>query len=273
MPRKVICLAAVLATMLFIAAIPTSSVAQLIPYDDFSSRTIDPSKWNGSQNFDPDLRDTVRQIVRVKNHGSLRLSQTAYSSTMDDAGASGGVFGLMFPNPDAITEASFSVTVNRAEAVGCSSNASLIVADAEFRGTFFNTESSPTSQIGNVIAVIDLERSPSNPDKPLVVSAFLTRCEDRYCSSQSSLNYQILGSVRLGQEVNLRLKWDKPNHQFIFQLNDQLEVASRYSVSDSSPAVSPYKALDLARVVPHCTAKIRPYIEMDAYFRDIYINR
>jgi len=173
MLRKLIGAVLNLGTILVCTALSQPSSAQLVPYDDFSSRYINPAKWNGSQNYDPDLREAVRQIVHGKNHGSLRLSQTAYSSTADDAGASGGVFGLMFPNPDAVTEVSFTVSVNRAEAVGCPTNDSLIVTDAEFRGTFFNTESAPTSQIGNVTAVIDLERSPANhplcPGSTLVV--------------------------------------------------------------------------------------------------------
>lgn len=253
-------------------ALSQPSSAQLEPYDDFNAGYINPSKWNGSQNYDPDLREAVRQIVHGKNHGSLRLSQTAYSSIADDAGGSGGVFGLQFPEPDAITEVSFSVMVERAEAVGCSSNDSLIVTDAEFRGTFFNTESAPTSQIGNVTAVIDVERSPSNPGKSLIVSGFYTRCEDQFCASQSSLGYQVLGSVLMGQKARLRLKWDQLNHRFIFQLNDDPEVPAPYTVSDTSPAISPYKAIDLARVVPHCTAKACPYASIDAYFDRIKVN-
>lgn len=273
MSKKLIGVIVNLGTILLVTALCRSSAAQLVPYDDFQSRAINPDKWNGSQNYDPDLREAVRQIVRGKNHGSLRLTQTAYSATTDDAGGSGGVFGLQFAEPNGIREVSFTVNVDRAEAVGCSSNDSLIVTDAEFRGTFFNTESAPTSQIGNVVAVIDLERSPANPGKSLVVSGFLTRCEDQFCSSQSSLSYQVLGSVLFGQDARLHLKWDQPNHRFVFQLNEDPEVSSPYTVSDTSPAVSPYKAIDLARVVPHCTAKNRPRTSMDVYLKDVYINQ
>ena len=87
------------------------------------------------------------------------------------------------------------------------------------------------------------------------------------------MSYQVLGSVSLGQEARLRLKWDQPNHRFIFQLNDDPEVSAPYTVFDTSPAVSPYKAIDLARVAPHCTAKNRPHTSMDASFNDVYINR
>lgn len=273
MAGKLICAIATFGTVLVCTAISPSCTAQLMRYDDFHSHSINPAKWYGLQSYDPDLREASRKIARDEDHGRLQLAQTAYSSTADDIGGSGGVFGLGFPDPDAITEVSFAVKVNRADAVGCSSNDSLIVTDAEFRGSFFNTENGPTSQVGNVIAVIDVERTPENQGKSLIVSGFVTRCEDQYCSSQTSLSYQVLGSVVPGEEAKLRLKWDKPNHQFVFQLNDRPEVLSAYTVSDVSPAVTPSKGIDLARVVPHCTAGVRPHSSMNAYFRDIRVNR
>ena len=273
MHRKFIHMVATLGTVLLCAALSRECVAQLIRYDDFHSRNIDPSRWYGLQNYDPDLREAQRKIVREDRHGGLQLSHTAYSSMADDSGGSGGVFGLGFPDPDAITEVSFAVRVNRAEAVGCSTNDSLIVTDAEFRGSFFNTESTPISQVGNVTAVIDVERTPEHQGKSLTVSGFVTRCDDQYCSGQTPLSYQVLGSVVLGQEARLRLKWDHPHHQFIFQLNDEPEVSSPYTVSDTSPAVLPAKGIDLARVVPHCASGVRPHVSMEASFRDIRVNR
>lgn len=146
------------------------------------------------------------------------------------------------------------------------------MTEAEFRGTFFNTEGAPTSQVGNITAVIDLERDPANPGKSLLASGFFTRCEDQHCSSQSPLSYEVLGSVALGQEARLRIKWDQPGHRFVFQLNDDPEISSPYTVSDVTPPVAPYKAIDLARVIPHCTATARPHTSIDAYFRDVQMN-
>lgn len=89
--------------ILLLFAISKSCGAQLVLYDNFNSNHLHPSKWTGAQGYDPDLREAVRQLSREKNHGVLHLSQTAYSSTVDDSGGSGGTFGLAFSNPDAIT--------------------------------------------------------------------------------------------------------------------------------------------------------------------------
>ena len=47
-----------------------SSGAQLVPYDNFNSNHINPSKWTGAQEYDPDLRETVRQISRKRTIAS-----------------------------------------------------------------------------------------------------------------------------------------------------------------------------------------------------------
>jgi hypothetical protein len=253
-------------------ALITAGAAQTVSYDDFKSHRIDPSKWIGGQNYDPDLRETTRAIAREDENRGLHLAQTAYSSTVDDVGGSGGVFGLNFAVPDAINETAFSVVVNQAKIVGCDSNDSLAVTDAEFRGNFFNTEGSPTSQIGNVVAVIDVERSASDHGRSLTVAGFYSRCDDQFCATSTLLDYRALGKVLPGKVSKVRIKWDQPNHQFIFQLNGEAEVVSPYVVSDSSQPVTPYKAIELARVVPHCTATPRPFATIDATFRNVEIN-
>src|SRR5215472_7978232 len=166
--------------MLLILAVGLSkaSLAQLMPYDNFHSKHIDPSKWIGWQFFDPDVLESVRLLSGEGQDRHLRVAQTAYSSTADNTGGSGGSIGLAFPLPDAITEISFSVTVNQAEAVGCTNNPSLIVTDAEFRGNFFNVQSPASSQIGDVVAVISVARSPTDVGNALTVAGFYTRCED-----------------------------------------------------------------------------------------------
>jgi hypothetical protein len=249
-----------------------ASVAQLVLYDNFRSNRIDPAKWSGWQFFDPDIREAGRQIAGEEENRRLRLSYTTYSATTDNSGGSGGGFGLAFPDPSAITEASFTAVVNRAAAVGCISNPSLIVTDVEFRGNFFNMQSSPTSQIGDVVAVIGISRTPTDVGGALTVAGFYSRCDDQFCGSQTPLDYRVLGSVQPGAVSTLRIKWDQPNHSFVFQLNGQPEVVSHYTVSDTTPAVFSYKAIELARVVPHCTTTPRPFISIDASVGNVHVN-
>ena len=221
----------------------------------------------------------ARLVQRDRLHGSIQprnspvvTQQTACSSTADDSGGSGGIFGLAFSNPGAITETSFVVRVNKVETAICSSNDSPIVTDAEFRGNFFNTENSPTTQVGNVVALIDVGRDQSSVGSSMTVAGSYARCDDQFCASQTLLDYRVLGSVRFGYDARLRIKWDQQGHRFIFQLNNDPEVVSNYTVSDSSPAVAPSKAIDLARVVPHCSTAPRPFASIDASFRAVYVN-
>jgi hypothetical protein len=263
-----------LVLVLLTLALSKAGVAQtqLVLYDSFKSRNLDPSKWIGWQFFDPDIREARRQIAGEEENRRLDLSYTAYSATTDDFGGSGGGFGLAFPAPSAITETSFTVVVNRAAAVGCASNPSLIVTDVELRGNFFNMESSPTSQIGDVVAVIGISRTPTDVGGALTVAGFYSRCDDQFCGSQTPLDYRVLGSVLPGAVSTLRIKWDQPNHRFIFQLNGGAEVVSPYIVSDTTPAFFPYKAIEVARVVPHCTTTPRPFISIDAFVDNVYVN-
>ena len=145
-----------------------ATTAQLVLYDNFSSANIEPTKWSGFQFYSPDQREAVRELVSLSgtngnphsNRGRrLHIAERDYATTTDDFAASGDTFALEFANPTAITETSFTVMVNHADAVACSSNPSQTVTDAEFRGHFFNTETSPPDQIGDIQAVISVFRS------------------------------------------------------------------------------------------------------------------
>lgn len=258
--------------LLLAVTLAKANVTQLVLYDNFASATIDPAKWTGWQFFDPDVREAVRQITGEEENRHLHLSSTAYSATSDDFGGSGGGFGLAFPIPSAITEASFTVVVNIATAGACASNPSLDVTAVEFRGNFFNMESSPTSQIGDVVADISIARTPTDVGGALTVAGFYNRCDDQFCGTQTNLDYRVLGSVQPGAVSTLRIRWDQPNHRFIFQLNSQAEVISPYTVSDTTPAVFSYKAIGISRVVPHCTTTPRPFTSMDASVSHVYVN-
>ena len=254
-----------------LCAFSGTTVAQLLTYDNFNSRQIDPAKWSGTFG-DSDQREIVREVVGEGRSRRLHLAQRVYSATTDDSGGSGDVFGLEFAHPNAVTEVSLSVRVQEAEVLGCTTNPSLSVIDAEFRGNFFNVESSPTSPIGDVVAVIAVSRYPTDTTNALTVAGFYTRCDDEFCGSQTPLDYRVLGSVQPGTTNTLHLKWDQPGHRFVFGLNDQPEVASTYTVSDTTPAVFSYKAIGFARVIPHCTSTPRPFAEMDAFFDNVRVN-
>src|SRR3974390_2964268 len=94
-------------------ALGQSAIQGLALYDNFHRNVIDPNKWVASQNYDPDLRESVRSIESASEEGSraLHLLHRAYSATTDDTGNSGRGFGLSFSNPTAITTVSFELMV------------------------------------------------------------------------------------------------------------------------------------------------------------------
>jgi hypothetical protein len=261
------------ALIFLIIALSLISAAQLSLYDNFKSASINPSKWAGA-GPDPDVLDAVRQLAGEEEERRLHLSQRAYSATTDDFGASGGVFGLFFPVPGAVTEVFFDVAIKSAVAVGCNSNPNgQIVTGAELRGRYFNTESSPTSQLGDVEAVIGANRNATDTGPAMEVIGFYQRCDDANCSARTTLGFDRLGFIQPGTVARLHIKWDQPNHQFVFQLNNGPLVFSPYTVSDTAqPFFGPFRSLDLARVVPHCTTTPRPFASIDAFFDNVCVN-
>jgi len=251
------------------------TVAQLVSYDNFKARRIDPAKWDGSF-LDFESRDAVREIAFVPGRDDdrrLHIKETTYSVTTDDNGADGTIFGLSFPVANAISEVSFTVLVKEAIAVGCGSNPSGPVdIGPELRGRFFNTESSPTSQRGDVEGGIGAYRNSTDVGSAIQVAFHYERCDDESCSSRTPIDFGSLGFIQPGTTSRFHIKWDQPNHRFIFQLNNGPLVVSPYTVSDTAPPSFAFRTIDIARQVAHCTTSPRPCASVDAYFDNVRVN-
>jgi hypothetical protein len=241
--------------------------AQMVLYDNFNASVINPAKWVGTWD-DPDIREALRQIAAVPgvpNDKQLHIMQRAYSATTDNNGSSGGLFGLSFSNPSAVTAISFNLVVNKISQVACQTNPGIAVTGAGFRGSFFNIDASPTSSNNDVIASITIEQNVCCGGPR--VSGFVAE------QNGTMLGWQVLGTVALKSTNTLYLQWDQPNHRFIFQLNGGAQVFEPYTVSDTSPPFYAFKNLDIGRVVAHCTSTPRPYVLVDADFDNVYVNQ
>lgn len=241
----------------------------LVLYDNFNGQQIDPLKWDDWTNS-MGMRDVVRKLSPSYegqgNNGRLHLLQRAYSWTGNDDGASYGWLGLSFTNPASITEVSFSMVVNRAMITGCQTNPSGPGVTAGLNGRFFNYggQQDPSQDVG---ADINLARDPSNPTGALRVQA------DYATQDGTASQYQTLGYAFPGQTVKLRMKWDQPNHQFVFQFNNNPPVAIGYgSLPDTLPPVYPLKVLQIQQGTPHCTTTPVASALMDVYFDNVYVN-
>jgi hypothetical protein len=104
------------------------------------------------------------------------------------------------------------------------------------------------------------------------VLAFYNRCEDQYCGVQTNLGGGSLGYVLPGEPARLRVRWDHPNHRFVFEMNRRPTLVFPYTVSDTTPTQSSAKWIGLTRVLPACTSAPRPTTMMEVYFSNVYVN-
>ena len=268
MPRSPLFLATILAF-----ATPGSSIGGEKLYDDFSSRTISPKRWNGAGGdfwMLEGRRDIAVKGVQIQR---LQLAMTAYAPQVNDGYGTGGIYGLYFANPRDMTGAIYDVSVTKAVARDCPSDPSAeVVTGPEFRGRFFSTQTSSNSQQGDVEVAVGLDRRPTDTDQVLTAAFIYQECENANCSSRTTLDQGTFGTVALRSTNTIGLQWDQPRHRFVFELNGTKRV-SAYSVSDSSAPFAPDKEIDVAREIANCAETPRPFTTVEAYFDNVVVRR
>jgi hypothetical protein len=174
-----------------------------------------------------------------------------------------------------LTAIQAAVQVTDAVATRCPGNPEVNIAWAKLGGLFFSTAPSiPGSAANNVVASIRVVRRSDSTDPPdvLRVRSGLYHCTNMFCTTGSELYFSDLGPVKFGETVRLRLQWDRDNHRFIFQRDDDPEVLAPYTVSDIDPPGIQAKDLGALHLVPNCTATPRPVAFIDALFDDVMVN-
>jgi hypothetical protein len=245
------------------------AIAGTAVYDNFGAGTIDPAKWYAASS-DYLTLDSTRQI---STSHQLHLAATGYSVPQDDGGSSGGTYGLYFANPQAIKGVGFAVRVNKATATACPSNPGAeVVTGPEFRGRFFNTQASPTSQLGDVEFAIGLDRRPYDINNALSVSYIYQECANATCTLRNTLGQSVLGTVQPGTSNRITMAWDKAHHRFLFTINGQHGAIS-YFRPDASAPFEADKQLDVARVIVNCAAAPRPSTAIDVNFDNITVTQ
>ena len=253
---------------------PGNAEERLVPYDDFNATQIDPDKWFGIE-CGPEPRSAGTEAIRQIQDNRLRLVYRAYGRTDSDRGRSRNEFLLMFHNSAAVTAIKATVQVTDAAATSCPGNPEATISWANIGGRFFGTApSTPGSAANDVAATIRLVRRSDSTDPPdvLRVRSSVFHCANRPCTAGSTLYFQDLGPVKLGEMVRLRVQWDRDNHRFIFQRDDDPEVLAPYTVSDSAPPGDQFKRLSAVHFVPNCTATPRPVAFIEALFDEVMVN-
>jgi hypothetical protein len=258
-------------------ALCKAGVAQLVLYDNFNSKQIDPAKWVGAPTSlasDANRREVAVQVVGEKNR-RLRISETIYSANTDNTGSGGDGFGVSFASPEKVTAVSFTLALNKDAASSCTGYLSYGWAGAGFFGRYFNPTDAHDGPLGDIAASVSIGRLSADPPGSLSVSAAIVRCGDKTpsCDTQISLSSQTLGYVQLGSNNTFSVAWDQANHQFIFQLNNDSPVPLAYAESDAFPPGLQDKSFWVAGNVPHCTTRPRRSAAIDALFDNAYVNR
>jgi len=263
------------ALVLFTVGLSTPGIAQLKLYDNFRSKHIDPSKWVGEPaslagNSGKDRREVSVRLTGEEENRRLQILQTNYSATTDNNGAGGNGFGLGFAQPSKVKAVSFTLAVDQMQLVDCGVNQTF--ATVGFFGDYFNPVGATNGQTGDIVASIGVTSFNMNPGTAFDVGASVSQCQDPQCNGQTTLLSQDLGPVPAGSTNTLSAIWDRPNHQFVFRLNNNPPIALVYTVADSFPPGHADKSFFVFGLVPHCTATPRPFASVDSRFGNVYVN-
>jgi hypothetical protein len=254
---------------------PAYAVEPFALYDNFSAPTIDPVKWAGAE-FNGDGTEASRRIDTAL--GELRVTYRAFGDTTSNSGRTySGQLLFLRKNPAAIMALQAQVAALAAQATPCAGNpATALTRAGGFHAAFFNTATpTPGSAVNDVRALLFLSRLPTELASSAVhVVAQVFRCKDQACVQVDALKQSDLGTVPLGQLVQLQLEWDKPNHRFLFQRGANPKVAISYApLSDTAAPGNGLRLLEVGHFVENCTTTPRPVGFADVAVDTVKVNQ
>ena len=265
-----------LVTPLVLLGFAGVSQAQLVLYDDFNTKPINPAKWFGTENSTGSLSPDTEEARKIAK-GQLEMDLTMYGRTDSNTGVAGNAtHNLHHTNPSAVTTIQADVTIKSVAVVACASNPSPTRARGQMGGAFFNDGTSPGAgnRTGDIFAGIQKVRDTSLGDR---TELYIARCTNSGCTANTTLTSTLFTAVWVtGVADTQRLQWDQPNHRFVYTLNpsglsSETKTLS-YSVSDSSPAGSNNKLIGVANSAANCLSGPRTSSSMKALFDNVMVN-
>jgi hypothetical protein len=273
--RKPLTVALFLIIPLVLLGLAGVSQAQLVLYDNFNVKPINPAKWFGTEfQFGPANPDT--EAVRKLASGKLYITLTEWGRTDSDSGQGGGAnYALSVSNPAPITTIQADVTVKSAKVVGCAANTTGTRSSARILGSFFNDGTGPgaPNETGDILASIQSQRDSIAGDQ---IIAALSRCGNANCTTFTLLSSVVFtASWVQGVANTLNIQWDKPNKQFIYTLNpggSQEQHIVGYSVSDANPPGLNLRQLASRTAAASCMSGPRTHATTTALFDNVMVN-
>lgn len=265
------------------AAIPGPASAQLVPYDDFQTKLLNPDKWFGKESSDSgiDILESRRQTKNEPIYGfkGLNIVNRSYASGESDTGRSSSSNRLVFDDGSFIKTIQSIVLVKKFEETACATNVSATEPRVRIGGMFFNTgASTPGDSTNDINAFIIVGRPSDATDLAageFKIYAKVNICNDPECGSSTELGSVDIGTVMVNKKAKLRISWDPANNRFVFQNRRAAEVYITYAVPvGSAPGTSHggNKRLEVHHLIPNCTTAPRPVSFMEAFFDNIMIE-
>lgn len=243
-------------------------LSNLVLYDSFDERFLDPSRWipSGACFIGSGL-----ECVREIQEDSLRLAVRNYGATNSNQGSQFELSELHFTNPQnpvPIRSIATQFAIRRTSALGCPTNPEPSHAHALITGRFFNSGSGNAND--DVEAFLTFDHFISDPEGVAEAGAFM-HWQGQFFGDVS------LGTVSVGQKVIAQLSWDQPHHQFVVSWSDVVtgkvtQVFLPYTMADTAPPATTDKQLGVRTFAANCSGTQRTFAYMEATFDKVWIG-
>ena len=248
--------------VLFLAALPLSAQKWEV-YDNFKGPLLDPNLWRGSQS-DGNALEFVRQI----QNGSLLLGLRSFGYTHVDDGEQSIQNYLAMPQPAGTIGLGAKLTVTRAMANYCPLRGpEKAPGSFALSAVFFNSGSG--SQPDDIIADLWINLPPNG--QPLTFDGYVH-------DSRENFGQVHLGDIKIGEPINVWIRWDQAAKQIIFGLHHlwtkqpPLEQSVEYGLPDTTPPAGPVRVV-LIQTLPQNCQHIQVYSDMIVKVNQVTVLR
>ncbi len=241
----------------------TPPVPALAIYEDWTSGLIRSDRWQGGEGFGG---QEARREIGLDPFGNfkLKLRFRREGSTGSDVGNGSSDMFLNVTRPTTVTEIEADFRVKTLSMNTCAANNAGSITRARparlLLARFNDGASSGAGDAtGDFRAGVQEQRngSTADPEGVLQVAGSISRCSNAACSATTTPVISVLPTtVSVGETHNLKLIWDSPNNQFLFDLdNSGTPTALPYNpASNVKPAAVPFVDIDVFHSTANCTA-------------------
>jgi hypothetical protein len=249
--------------LLFCLTLSSAASAQsrLALYDDFSQKVINPVKWSTQwQCGSPSILECEREI----QNDQLRLRVRGYGTPDTNEGNQFGVSGIYLTSAQ-VNAIQTQVVVRHSTADTCATNTGGGAhAQVLLTGAFFNGGGGTPDD--DMQAFLQLDRYSTDSPGVIEAGGFL-KYQGQFFGNVD------LGPVNIGEHVIVEISWDQPQHQFVISLirpeyGIHAQQTMPYAVSDTNPAVAPFKNLS-ANIFPANCVGSRPSADLEVLFDNV----